>query len=121
MVSVVNVDITLENFKHAFGRNPTEQELSMLMQLQDKKKKAQKEIERRKALELSDTKQEPMRKPLITVSPRGMMINKMLKYGLEPTQIADVLNTTFEKVINTMTRYRLPRKNVRLVKPTDYK
>ena len=121
MVSVVNVDISLDNFKHAFGRNPTEQELSMLMQLQDKKKKAQKEIERRKALGLSDTKQEPMRKPLITVSPRGMMINKMLNYGLEPTQIADVLNTTFEKVINTMTRYRLPRKNVRLVKPTDYK
>lgn len=121
MVNVIDVDISFDNFKQTFGRSPTEQELSMLMKLQDKKNKAKKEVERRRSLGLSETKQEPMRKPLISVSPRGMMINKMLNYGLQPTQIADVLNTTFEKVINMMTRYRLPRKNVRLVKPTDYK
>jgi hypothetical protein len=122
MVNVIDVDISFDNFKQTFGRTPTEQELSMLMKLQDKKNKAKKEIERRRALGMAEPKQkEPMRKPLISVSPRGMMINKMLKYGLEPMQIADVLNTTFEKVINMMTRYRLPRKNVRLVKPTDYK
>lgn len=121
MVNVIDVDISFDNFKQTFGRSPTEHELSMLMKLQDKKNKAKKEIERRRSLGLSETKQEPMRKPLITVSPRGMMINKMLKYGLEPMQIADVLNTTFEKVINMMARYRLPRKNVRLVNTKDFK
>jgi hypothetical protein len=121
MVQVIDVDVSFDNFKETFGRTPTEIELSMLMKLQEKKDKAKKEIERRRALGMGSERKEPIRKPLIAVSPRGMMINKMLKYGLEPIQIADVLNTTFEKVINMMARYRLPRKNVRLVKPTDYK
>ena len=127
MVNVVDVEISLDNFVRAFGHPPNEKELALMMRLkaqqQEKQKKSAAEEERQ--WKLSETSKEVAReaqenKPLkdsIGVSPRAMMVNKMLHYGLEVNQIADVLGVCHVTVLNVMQRFKLPRENVYLYKP----
>ena len=99
MVNVVNVEITLDNFKRAFGRTPSQEEIAMMMKL--KALKQEKQIDtsntgnvmerskksRKAALELGRKKK--LLKQKVKISPQAMKVNKMLNYGLSEEQIAE--------------------------------
>ena len=122
MVNVVDVEISTENFKKAFGRNPNEDEVSLMMRLKALKQEKQintsntgNTMERSKksqkaALELGRKKK--LLKQQVKISPQAMKVNKMLNYGLSEDQIADVLDKDVLAIRNCMYRYRLPRESV---------
>lgn len=122
MVNVVDVEITLNNFKKAFNRAPTQEEIAMMMRLKALKQEKQintgntgNTMERSKksqaaALELGQKKKRL--KQQVKISPQAMKVNKMLNYGLSEEQIADVLDKNVLAIRNCMYRYRLPRESV---------
>lgn len=122
MVNVVDVEITLDNFKRAFGRDPCQEEIAMMMKLKALKQEKQintgntgNTMERSKksqdaALELGRKKK--LLKQQVKISPQAMKVNKMLNYGLSEDQIADVLDKDVLAIRNCMYRYRLPRESV---------
>jgi len=122
MVNVVDVEITLDNFKRAFGRDPVQEEIAMMMRLKALKQEKQintsntgNTMERSKksqkaALELGRKKK--LLKQQVKISPQAMKVNKMLNYGLSEDQIADVLDKDVLAIRNCMYRYRLPRESV---------
>ena len=117
MVNVVNVEITLDNFKRAFNRDPNQAEVAMMMKLKALKQEKQinttntgNTMERSKKsqqIALARGKEKKKQKTHVKISPQAMKVNKMLNYGLTEEQIADVL-----AIRNCMYRYRLPRESV---------
>ena len=122
MVNVVNVEITLDNFKRAFGRSPSQEEIAMMMKLKALKQEKQidtsntgRVMERSKKCQeiaLARGKEKKKKKTEVKISPQAMKVNKMLNYGLSDEQIADVLDKDVLAIRNCMYRYRLPRESV---------
>ena len=122
MVNVVNVEITLDNFKRAFEREPTQDEVAMMMRLKALKQEKQinttitgNTMERSKKSQetaLARGREKKKQKTEVKISPQAMKINKMLNYGLTEEQIADVLEKDVLAIRNCMYRYRLPRESV---------
>lgn len=122
MVNVVNVEITLDNFKRAFGRDPCQEEVAMMMKLKALKQEKQintsntgNTMERSKKSQkaaLARGREKKKQKTLVKISPQAMKVNKMLNYGLTEEQVADVLEKDVLAIRNCMYRYRLPRESV---------
>ena len=122
MVNVVNVEITLDNFKRAFEREPTQDEVAMMMRLKALKQEKQIDtsitgntMERSKKSQetaLARGREKKKQKTEVKISPQAMKVNKMLNYGLTEEQIADVLEKNVLAIRNCMYRYRLPRESV---------
>lgn len=122
MVNVVNVEITLDNFKRAFGRSPSQEEIAMMMKLKALKQEKQIDttitgntMERSKKSQetaLARGREKKRQKTEVKISPQAMKVNKMLNYGLTEEQIADVLEKDVLAIRNCMYRYRLPRESV---------
>ena len=122
MVNVVNVEITLDNFKRAFGRSPSQEEIAMMMKLKALKQEKQIDttitgntMERSKKSQetaLARGREKKKQKTEVRISPQAMKVNKMLNYGLTEEQIADVLDKDVLAIRNCMYRYRLPRESV---------
>lgn len=122
MVNVVDVEISLDNFKRAFGRSPNQSEVAMMMKLKALKQEKQintsntgNVMERSKKCQeiaLARGREKKKEKTEVKISPQAMKINKMLNYGLTPEQAADVLDKDVLAVRNCMYRYRLPRESV---------
>ena len=122
MVNVVDVEITLDNFKRAFDRAPTQEEVAMMMKLKALKQEKQintsntgNVMERSKKCQdiaLARGKEKKKLKQQVKISPQAMKVNKMLNYGLTEEQIADVLDKDVLAIRNCMYRYRLPRESV---------
>lgn len=118
MVNIVDAFRKLEN------RDPTQAELARMMQLkaeQDARrnrtiKPKENMIEKTKTGKENATryaKANPRpRKPSIAVTQQIIQINKMIWYKLTHEQIADVLNTTTEKVMENVKKYNLPREGL---------
>ena len=122
MVNVVDVEITLDNFKRAFGRTPSQEEVAMMMKLKALKQEKQINtgntgniMERSKKSQkaaLARGREKKKEKTNVKISPQAMKVNKMLNYGLTEEQVADVLEKDVLSIRNCMYRYRLPRENV---------
>lgn len=122
MVNVVNVEITLDNFKRAFGRSPSQEEIAMMMKLKALKQEKQintgntgNVMERSKKCQdiaLARGREKKKQKTKVKISPQAMKVNKMLNYGLSEEEIADVLDKNVLAIRNCMYRYRLPRESV---------
>ena len=122
MVNVVNVEITLDNFKRAFEREPTQDEVAMMRRLKALKQEKQIDtsitgntMERSKKSQetaLARGREKKKQKTEVKISPQAMKVNKMLNYGLTEEQIADVLEKNVLAIRNCMYRYRLPRESV---------
>lgn len=122
MVNVVDVEITLDNFKRAFGRTPSQEEIAMMMKLKALKQEKQIDtsntgnvMERSKKSQkaaLEQGRKKKLLKQKVKISPQAMKVNKMLNYGLSEEQIADVLDKDVLAIRNCMYRYRLPRESV---------
>lgn len=123
MVNVVDVDISLDNFQRAFGRNPTQEEFAMMMRLKALRQEKQINtgntsnlMERsQKSQEIAKQRSKAKLSGHVLCTPRGIQINKMLNYGLNREQIMDVLKLTSEEVDRAIRRFRLPRPNEDLV------
>ena len=122
MVNVVDVEITLDNFKKAFKRDPSQAEVAMMMKLKALKQEKQintsntgNVMERSKKCQdiaLARGREKKKLKTEVKISPQAMKVNKMLNYGLTEEQIADVLDKNVLSIRNCMYRYRLPRESV---------
>ena len=122
MVNVVDVEITLDNFKRAFGRTPSQEEVAMMMKLKALKQEKQintgnngNTMERSKKSQkaaLARGREKKKQKAHVKISPQAMKVNKMLNYGLTEEQVADVLEKDVLAIRNCMYRYRLPRESV---------
>jgi hypothetical protein len=122
MVNIVDVEITLDNFKRAFGRDPVQEEIAMMMKLKALKQEKQintsntgNVMERSKKcrdIALARGREKKKQKTQVKISPQAMKVNKMLNYGLTEDQIADVLDKDVLAIRNCMYRYRLPRESV---------
>ena len=122
MVNVVDIEITLDNFKRAFGRTPSQEEIAMMMKLKAIKQEKQintsntgNVMERSKKCQeiaLARGREKKKQKTHVKISPQAMKVNKMLNYGLTDEQIADVLDKDVLAIRNCMYRYRLPRESV---------
>jgi hypothetical protein len=122
MVNIVDVEITLDNFKKAFGRDPVQEEIAMMMRLKALKQEKQintsntgNVMERSKKCQdiaLARGREKKKQKTHVKISPQAMKVNKMLNYGLTDEQIADVLDKDVLAIRNCMYRYRLPRESV---------
>ena len=122
MVNVVDVEISTDNFKKAFGRNPNQNEVALMMRLKALKQEKQintsntgNTMERSKKCQdiaLARGREKKKLKQQVKISPQAMKVNKMLNYGLTEEQIADVLEKDVLAIRNCMYRYRLPRESV---------
>jgi len=122
MVNIVDAFRKLEN------RDPTQAELARMMQLkaeQDARKNRaikpkENMIEKTKTGKENATryaKKNPRpRKASIAVTQQIIQINKMIWYKLTHEQIADVLNTTTEKVMKNVQKYNLPREGLEQIR-----
>jgi len=122
MVNIVDAFRELEN------RDPTQAEIIRMMQLkaeQDARKNRaikpkENMIEKAKTGKENATryaKKNPRpRKASIAVTQQIIQINKMIWYKLTHEQIADVLNTTTEKVMKNVQKYNLPREGLEQIR-----
>lgn len=122
MVNIVDAFRKLEN------RDPTPNELIRMMEMkaeQDARrniaiKPKENMIEKTKTGKENATryaKANPRpRKTSIAVTQQIIQINKMIWYKLTHEQIADVLNTTTEKVVENVKKYNLPREGLEPIK-----
>ena len=116
-IDLEGVDISLDNFRKAFERDPTQDEIAMMMVLKARKQEKQINtsntgnlMQRSKIsqeIALARANRELSNK--VKCTPRGIQINKMLNYGLTPEQIMDVLQLTEVQVSATIERFKLPR------------
>ena len=116
-INMDNVDISLDNFRKAFERDPTQDEIAMMMKLKALKQERQINtsntgnlMQRSKiSQELAIARANKTLKNKVNGTPRGIQINKMLNYGLTAEQIMDVLQLTDVQVSATIERFKLPR------------
>jgi DNA-binding CsgD family transcriptional regulator len=112
-----NVDISLDNFRKAFERDPTQDEIAMMMKLKALKQERQINTSNtgnlmdrsKKSQELAIARANRTLQNKVKCTPRGIQINKMLNYGLTAEQIMDVLQLTEVQVSATIERFKLPR------------
>jgi DNA-binding CsgD family transcriptional regulator len=115
--NIENIDISLDNFRKAFDREPTQDEIAMMMVLKARKQEKQINtsntgnlMQRSKvSQELAIARANKALKDKVKCTPRGIQINKMLNYGLTAEQIMDVLQLTEVQVSATIERFKLPR------------
>ncbi len=122
MVNIVDAFRKLEN------RDPTPNELIRMMEM-----KAEQDARRNKSIKPKEDmiekaktgkegvvqylKRNPKpRKSSIAVTQQIIQINKMIWYKLTHEQIADILNTTTEKVMENVKKYNLPRDGLEPIK-----
>jgi len=115
-IDLEGIDISLDNFRKAFGRNPTEAEQAMMLRLKSKKeRKITKSVtsnlmdRSKKSQEIAIARANKIYKDKVKCTPRGIQVNKMLNYGLTAEQIMDVLQLTEVQVSATIERFKLPR------------
>ena len=115
--NIENIDISLDNFRKAFDREPNEADIAMMMKLKALKQERQINtsntgnlMQRSKvSQELAIARANKALKSKVKCTPRGIQINKMLNYGLTAEQIMDVLQLTEVQVSATIERFKLPR------------
>lgn len=116
-IDLEGVDISLDNFRKAFGREPTQDEIAMMMVLKARKQEKQINISNTGNLmqrskvsqDIAIARANKALKDKVKCTPRGIQINKMLNYGLTAEQIMDVLQLTEVQVSATIERFKLPR------------
>jgi len=116
-INMDNVDISLDNFRKAFERDPTQDEIAMMMRLKALKQERQINtsntgnlMDRSKvSQELAIARANRKLQNKVKCTPRGIQINKTLNYGLTAEQIMDVLQLTEVQVSATVERFKLPR------------
>ncbi len=115
--NIENIDISLENFRKAFDREPNEADIAMMMKLKALKQERQINtsntgnlMQRSKvSQDIAIARANKTLKDKVKCTPRGIQINKMLNYGLTAEQIMDVLQLTEVQVSATIERFKLPR------------
>ena len=115
-IDLEGIDISLDNFRKAFGRNPTEAEQALMLRLKSKKERQINTsntgnlMDRsKKSQEIAIARANKIYKDKVKCTPRGIQVNKMLNYGLTAEQIMDVLQLTEVQVSATIERFKLPR------------
>lgn len=115
-IDLEGIDISLDNFRKAFGRNPTEAEQALMLKLKSKKERQINTsntgnlMDRsKKSQEIAIARANKIYKDKVKCTPRGIQVNKMLNYGLTAEQIMDVLQLTEVQVSATIERFKLPR------------
>ena len=116
-INMDNVDISLDNFRKAFERDPTQDEIAMMMKLKALNQERQINtsntgnlMQRSKvSQELAIARANRKLQNKVKCTPRGIQVNKMLNYGLTAEQIMDVLQLTEVQVSATVERFKLPR------------
>lgn len=115
-IDLEGVDISLDNFRKAFGRNPTEAEQALMLKLKSKKERQINTsntgnlMDRsKKSQEIAIARANKIYKDKVKCTPRGIQVNKALNYGLTVEQIMDLLLLTDEQVSATIERFKLPR------------
>ena len=116
-INMDNVDISLDNFRKAFERDPTQDEIAMMMRLKALKQERQINTSNtgnlmdrsKKSQELAIARANRTLQNKVKCTPRGIQINKMLNYGLTAEQIMDVLQLSEVQVSATVGRFKLPR------------
>ena len=116
-IDLEGVDISLDNFRKAFNREPTQDEIAMMMVLKARKQEKQINtsntgnlMQRSKiSQELAIARANRELSNKVKCTPRGIQVNKMLNYGLTAEQIMDVLQLTEVQVSATIERFKLPR------------
>jgi DNA-binding CsgD family transcriptional regulator len=115
--NIENIDISLDNFRKAFDREPTQDEIAMMMVLKARKQEKQINtsntgnlMQRSKiSQDIALARASRALKDKVKCTPRGIQINKMLNYGLTAEQIMDVLQLSEVQVSATIERFKLPR------------
>jgi DNA-binding CsgD family transcriptional regulator len=115
-IDLEGIDISIDNFRKAFGRNPTEDEQALMLRLKSKKERQINTsntgnlMDRsKKSQEIAIARANKIYKDKVKCTPRGIQVNKMLNYGLTAEQIMDVLQLTEVQVSATIERFKLPR------------
>ena len=115
-IDLEGIDISIDNFRKAFGRNPTEAEQALMLRLKSKKERQINTsntgnlMDRsKKSQEIAIARANKIYKDKVKCTPRGIQVNKMLNYGLTAEQIMDVLQLTEVQVSATIERFKLPR------------
>lgn len=115
-IDLEGIDISLNNFRKAFGRNPTEAEQALMLKLKSKKERQINTsntgnlMDRsKKSQEIAIARANKIYKDKVKCTPRGIQVNKALNYGLTVEQIMDLLLLTNEQVSATIERFKLPR------------
>ena len=115
--NIENIDISLDNFRKAFDREPTQDEIAMMMVLKARKQEKQINtsntgnlMQRSKiSQDIALARASRALKDKVKCTPRGIQVNKMLNYGLTAEQIMDVLQLSEVQVSATVERFKLPR------------
>jgi DNA-binding CsgD family transcriptional regulator len=115
--NIENIDISLDNFRKAFDREPTQDEIAMMMVLKARKQEKQINTSNTGNLmsrskisqDIAIARANKALKDKVKCTPRGIQVNKMLNYGLTAEQIMDVLQLNEVQVSATIERFKLPR------------
>ncbi len=115
-IDLEGIDISIDNFRKAFGRNPTEAEQALMLRLKSKKERQINTsntgnlMDRsKKSQEIAIARANKIYKDKVKCTPRGIQVNKALNYGLTVEQIMDLLLLTDKQVSATIERFKLPR------------
>ena len=116
-IDLEGIDISLDNFRKAFDRDPTQDEIAMMMVLKARKQEKQINTSNtgnlmdrsKKSQEIAIARANKIYKNKVKCTPRGIQVNKALNYGLTVEQIMDLLLLTDEQVSATIERFKLPR------------
>ena len=115
-IDLEGIDISIDNFRKAFGRNPTEAEQALMLRLKSKKERQINTsntgnlMDRsKKSQEIAIARANKIYKDKVKCTPRGIQVNKALNYGLTVEQIMDLLQLTEVQVTATIERFKLPR------------
>lgn len=117
-ISLSNVEISLDSFKKAHGRKPTEAETAALMRLKAKQEKRyggektyskfdRGRVSQQKAIAASKRKQKEL--DYIVVNKQTITINRLLIMNLNKIQIAYALHLSLPTVERVIDKYDLPR------------
>tara|TARA_R110002167_G_scaffold35627_6_gene113687 strand:+ start:363 stop:767 length:405 start_codon:yes stop_codon:yes gene_type:complete len=121
MVKVVDVEISLDNFKRAFNRTPTQEEIGMMMRLKARNHEKQPfrgnmhaSMNRRNEFQKAaqDSARERSLKDNVIITKQVWSINCLLGNGLNKDQIIDALLLTEQMYDRALARYNLPRKGL---------
>ena len=115
--NIENIDISLDNFRKAFNREPNEADIAMMMKLKALKQERQINTSNTGNLmsrskisqDIAIARANKALKDKVKCTPRGIQVNKMLNYGLTAEQIMDVLQLSEVQVSATIERFKLPR------------
>ena len=121
MVKIVDVEISLDNFKRAFNRIPTQEEIGIMMRLKAHNHERQPSngkmhISMNRRCDFQKAAQESARgrslKDNVVITKQVWSINCLLGNGLNKDQIIDALLLTEQMYDRALARYNLPRKGL---------